>query len=301
MQFANTEYFQYGWALIPGLLVLWFYARWRKRKIASIANESFLSVLLPGNNRNKYLGIGVILLLASGLIILALANPVGTSKPVKGKTSGLDIVFALDVSKSMDAQDTKPSRLERSIHLISLLTDQLAGNKLGLVVFAGNAYVQMPLTSDANAMKLFLSNINTNMIPEQGTAMMAAIETSKELLFPNGTVQQPGNSASKVIVLFTDGEDHDGDAIKAATEAAKDGVIIMSIGAGTTEGAPIPVFEGGILQNYLKDNNGETVITKMDAAALKNIATEAHGRFFDINSGTTENEMIKYKKEMMTK
>jgi len=293
MQFANTEYFQYGWGFVPGVLVLWLYARWRRRKIASISDASLLSVLFPGNKKNIFLASGILVLTAIACLILALANPVGTSKPVKGKTNGLDIVFALDVSKSMDAQDIKPSRLERALHLISNLSEKMAGNKTGLVVFAGNAYVQMPLTSDANAMKLFLSSINTHMIPEQGTAMQAAIETSKALLFPNGTVQQAGNAASKVIILLSDGEDHDGDARKAAMEASKDGVIIMTIGTGTAEGAPIPIFEGGILQNYLRDNNGETIVTRMDAAGLKNIASDTHGRYFDINSSSTENELVK--------
>jgi Ca-activated chloride channel family protein len=293
MQFANTEYFQYAWWLIPGVLVLWFYSIWRKRKIASIAKAPFLPFLLPGYRSKAFLRSGILILISLALIIIALANPVGTSKPVKGKTNGLDIVFALDVSKSMDAQDVKPSRLEHALHTISDLSEKLAGNKLGLVVFAGNAYVQMPLTTDANAMKLFLSNITTNIIPEQGTSLESAIETSKELLFPQGVISA-NKTASKVIILLTDGEDHNGDAAKAANEVSNDGIVIMTIGMGTTEGAPIPIFEGGLLQGYLKDNNGETIVTKMDATDLKNIASTAHGSYFEINQpGNIENEMIK--------
>ncbi len=294
MQFANNEYFQLAWWLIPGALVLWFYVTWRKRKISSIAKASFLPFLLPGYESRAFLRNGILVLLSLAFLIVALANPVGTSKPVRGKTNGLDIVFALDVSKSMDAQDVKPSRLERAIHTISDLSEKLAGNKLGLVVFAGNAYVQMPLTSDANAMKLFLANINTNIIPEQGTALESAIETSKQLLYPQGVVQSANKTASKVIILLTDGEDHDGDAAKAASEASKDGVVIMTVGMGTAEGAPIPIFEGGLLQGYLKDNNGETIVTKMDATDLKNIASTAHGSYYEINeAGSVENDMIK--------
>jgi len=292
MQFANTEYFNYAWGLIPGMILLWFYIQWRKKKIAAIANPSLLSVLLPGHRSRVPVTSGILILLAIGFIILALANPVGTSKPVKGKTNGLDIVFALDVSKSMDATDIKPSRLERATHLINELTEKLAGNKMGLVVFAGNAYVQMPLTTDASAMKLFLANTNTNMVQEQGTAIEGAIETSEGLLFPDGLMQPGQNSASKIIILLTDGEDHEGDAEKAAKEAGKDGIIIMAIGTGTTDGAPMPIYENGLLQGYLKDNNGETVVTKMDPEQLKNIVAQAHGTFYEM-SDNVEDELMR--------
>jgi len=292
MQFANTEYFQYAWVLIPGIAILWIYIRWRGKRIAAIASPNLLSVLLPGYKSRAYLTSAILILVAIGFIILALANLVGTSKPLKGKTNGLDIVFALDVSKSMDAQDIKPSRLDRATHLISELTEKLAGDKLGLVVFAGNAYVQMPLTSDANAMKLFLANINTNVIREQGTAMESAIETSEELLFPNGNPQTVQSTASKIIILLTDGEDHEGDAIKAAEEAGKKGIRILAIGTGTTDGAPIPIHEDGLLQGYLKDNNGETVVTKMDPEQLKNIAAQAHGTFYE-TTDNVEDALIK--------
>ena len=259
--------------------------------MAAIANPSFLPLLLPGYKNLGYLTSAILLLLSLAAIIIALANPVGTSKPVKGKTNGLDVVFALDVSKSMDAQDIKPSRLDRATHLVNALTEKLAGNKLGLVVFAGNAYVQMPLTTDANAMKLFLANINTNIIQEQGTAIEGAIETSEDLLFPNGAVQPAHNAASKIIILITDGEDHEGDAIKAAKEAGQKGVIIMAVGAGTADGAPIPIYENGLLQNYLKDNNGETVVSKMDDGQLKNIVAQAHGTFYNADRNI-EDKMV---------
>ena len=292
IQFANTEYFQYAWLLIPGVAILWLYIRWRRRRIAAIANPNLLSVLLPGHKSRAYLTSAILILVSIVFIILALANPVGTSKPVKGKTNGLDIVFALDVSKSMDAMDIKPSRLTRATHLISELTEKLGGDKLGLVVFAGNAYVQMPLTSDANAMKLFLANINTNMIREQGTAMESAIETSEELLFPNRNPQNAPSASSKIIILLTDGEDHEGDAIKAAQEAGKKGIRILAIGTGTTDGAPIPIYENGLLQGYIKDNNGETVITKMDPEQLKNIVSQAHGTFYETNDNV-EDALVK--------
>ena len=285
MQFANTEYFQYAWALIPGIILLWLYIRWRRIRIAAIANPNLISFLLPGHKSRSYLTSAILVLLAMGFIIIALANLVGTSKPVRGKTNGLDIVFALDVSKSMDATDIKPSRLTKATHLISDFTEKLAGNKLGLVVFAGNAYVQMPLTTDANAMKLFLANTSTNMVREQGTAMEGAIETSEELLFPNGAPQSVQNTASKIIILLTDGEDHEGDAIKAAQQAGKKGISILAVGTGTTDGAPIPIYDNGLLQGYIKDNNGETVVTKMDPTQLKNIVAQAHGTFYE----TTDN------------
>ena len=282
MRFANTEYFRYAWWLIAGVAILWFYYQWRRRKISAIANDSFLNLILPGHKNRNYLASGIFLLTALAFIILALANLTWSSEPVKGKAKAMDIVFALDVSKSMDAQDVKPSRLERAIQFISETSMKLPGYKLGLVVFAGNAYVQMPLTTDANALKLFLANTSTNIIAEQGTAITDAIETSKGLLFPDGRPKPGTPESSKVILLLTDGEDHEGEAVEAAREEGKDGVIIDAIGIGTGAGAPIPVYNNGFLERYIKNNEGETVISKMDERNLKEITSEAHGKFYDL-------------------
>jgi len=286
MRFANTEYFIYAWWLLAGIAILWLYHLWRKRKIASIAGDSFLSLILPGYQRRTYLFSGILLLATSSFIILALANLTGSTKPVKGKIKGLDIVFALDVSKSMDAQDIKPSRLERAVQFISETSTKLPGVKMGLVVFAGNAYVQMPLTTDANALKLFLSHTSTNIIAEQGTAISSAIETSKGLLFPDGVPKQGSAGALKVILLLTDGEDHEGNAITSAKEAGRDGVIIDAIGVGTVNGAPIPVYNNGILDRYIKDNDGETVVSKMDEGFLKEITSKAQGKLYNLDGGS---------------
>jgi Ca-activated chloride channel homolog len=278
MHFANTEYFNYAWWLPVAAAIFWLYWQWRKAKLEQLADQSLLNSIIPGHNNRSFIRTGTIMLLGSVFIILALANPLGTSKPVKGKKTGVDIVIALDVSKSMDAQDLKPSRLIRATQFINNISSQFAGNRIGLVVFAGSAYVQMPLTTDASALKLFLDNVSTDMIAEQGTAIGDAIETSKELLFPNG-IAKPSNTA-KVILLLSDGENHDDEAIKSAKEAGRAGVIIYAIGVGSENGAPIPVTTQGILQGYLKDDNGETVISKLDPKMLNDIASEAHGSFY---------------------
>jgi Ca-activated chloride channel family protein len=282
MQFANTEYLMYAWWIPFALIVLWFYIKWRQRKLSALADQKLKDTVLPGHQNRFYFISGLLILGASAMVVLGLANLVSGAKPVKGKKMGLEIAIVLDVSKSMDAQDLKPSRLARSTQFISDLSTRLGGNKIGLVVFAGNAYVQMPLTSDAPAMKLFLSNTSTNMIAEQGTAIGEAIETATQMLFPNGKTANNGH-ASKVILLISDGENHDEIAIKAAKSAAKSGVRIYTAGVGSSAGAPVPVYERGALQGYLRDDNGETVISKLDAPALKEIATAGHGSFYMLN------------------
>jgi len=279
MHFANTQYFIYALWLPLGLALLWLFWQWRRQKLNAMADAPMLKNIFPAAGNRFWLISGLLILIASGALILAMANPLAGAKPIKGKKSGLDIVIALDVSKSMDAQDIKPSRLARSLRFISSLSEKLAGNRIGLVVFAGNAYIQMPLTTDASAVKLFMADINTNMLPEPGTAIGDAIATSKSMLFPTVTTANARNAA-KVMVLITDGENHEDDAENAAKDAAKNGMIIYTIGAGSEAGGPIPLYDHDNLQGYLKDENGETVVSKLDIGSLREIAHDAHGEVY---------------------
>ena len=212
------------------------------------------------------------LLLAFSSLVFALARPQLGSKLEEVKRQGVDVVIALDVSNSMNAEDIRPNRLEKSKRAIYKLIDQLQGDRIGLIIFAGQAYVQLPITTDYGAAKLFLSTINTNMVPTQGTAIGTAIEKS---------VASIGDSArhNSAIIIITDGENHEDNAVEAARDAAAKGIFVHTIGMGSPDGAPIPVRRGNTVSGYLQDKAGTTVITRLNELALQEIADAGKGKF----------------------
>jgi len=186
----------------------------------------------------------------------------------------------------MNAQDIKPSRLESSKRSISRLIDQLKGDRIGIVVFAGRAYIQLPITTDYSAARMFLSTINTNIVSSQGTAIEEAINTALSSFDFEDT-------HSKAIVIITDGEDHDGDAIKATQEAVAKGVKVFTIGMGLVEGAPIPILDTrGNVTSYRKDKSGNTIITKLDEVILQQIASIGGGMYIRANTSRAGLELI---------
>lgn len=218
----------------------------------------------------------VLFSLAYALLVLAWANPQIGTRLEDVKRQGVDVIIALDVSNSMRAEDLRPNRLERAKQIISRLIDRLENDRIGLIVFAGQAYVQLPITTDYAAAKLFLSNISTNMIPTQGTAIGTAIQL--------GLKSYTGNdNKHKALIIITDGENHEDDAVEAAREAAAQGVIIHTIGMGSPDGTPIPAGSGG--QDFLRDSEGNTVVTKLDEVTLQKVAAEGRGRYIHSTSG----------------
>jgi Ca-activated chloride channel family protein len=213
-----------------------------------------------------------LILLAFVLLVIGIFGPMIGSRLEDVKRKGADIIIALDVSNSMLAEDLKPNRLERAKQAISRLVDRLDGDRIGIIVFAGDAYVQLPITTDYGAAKLFLSTIQPDMIPRQGTAIGAAIETAQ-------TAFSDSSKKHNAIVIITDGENHEDDALEAAKAAAETGTRIFTVGMGSTEGAPIPVYNNGARVGFRQDKNGQTVITKIDAAMLSEIADAGRGRF----------------------
>jgi Ca-activated chloride channel family protein len=181
-------------------------------------------------------------------------------------------MIALDVSNSMNAEDIRPSRLERSKQAIYRLIDKLQGDRIGLIVFAGQAYMQLPITTDYGAAKLFLQSINSDIVPTQGTAIGSALDLAMEAI---------GDSTRKntAIVVITDGENHEDDAVEEAAKAAAKGIVVHTIGMGSVEGAPIPVYHNGTRSGYLQDENGNAVVTKLDADMLQKIADAGKGKF----------------------
>lgn len=270
----EKTYFWLFW-LIPIVVFLFVLTRWwRKRAQNKFADAESLKKLSPDKSRFKPILKLVLFVLALSCFILALVNPKIGSEMETVKREGVDIVFAIDVSKSMLAEDIQPNRLQRSKNIASRIIDNLKGDRVGIIAYAGSAFPQLPITTDYSAAKLFLDEMNTDMLSSQGTAIAQAIDLSLDY-FDDET------KTSRVLILITDGEDHEGQLDEISKEAAKKNIRIFTIGAGTAKGGRIPIKENGRVVEFKKDFEGETVITKMDAEALKNIADVTNGQYTD--------------------
>jgi len=215
-------------------------------------------------------------LLALTSVIIILARPQFGSRLEEVKKQGVEVIIALDVSNSMLAEDIQPDRLTRAKQALSRLIDNLENDKIGLIVFAGDAYTQIPITTDYISAKMFLSTISPEMVPRQGTAIGAAIDLGMRSF-------TPGDGKSKAMIIITDGENHEDDPVAKAEEAAKTGIVIHTIGIGSSEGVPVPFSSRG-KKDYLKDNEGNTVITKLDEDILKRIAVNGRGNYVRASS-----------------
>jgi len=218
----------------------------------------------------------ILWMLALACIITALAQPQFGSKLNTSKRKGVELIIALDVSNSMMAEDIKPNRLERAKRAIAKLTERLRDDKLGLIVFAGQAFVQLPITTDYISAKLFLDAINTSIVPVQGTAIGAAINMATKSFSPNF-------AGSKAIIVITDGENHEDDAIGAAKEALEKKIVVHAIGMGLPQGAPIPIGNEGS-RDFLKDKDNNIVVTKLDESMLTQIASAGGGTYIRANN-----------------
>jgi len=270
-QFARP-YLLYGFALVPLFVVLFILALRRKQRLIRTYGETRLvNELMPDASITRQIWKFVLLMLACVFLIFALAGPQFGIKLQEAKRKGAELIIALDVSNSMLAEDIAPSRLERSKQAVSRLVDRLRADRIGLIVFAGEAYTQLPITTDYVSAKMFLSTISPNLVPIQGTAIGEAIRLATRS-FTDAT------DADKSIIIISDGENHEDDPVKAAEEAVGKGISVNVIGVGSPNGVPIPVVENG-QKTYLKDNEGNVVITKMDPKMLGEIADKGKGQF----------------------
>src|SRR4030095_9879628 len=250
---ASPEYL-YLYALLPVFFILFLIMRrWKRKSMKRFGELPVISRLFDNVSRSKPWVKFIFMMLAFSSLVFALARPQLGSKLEEVKREGVDVVIALDVSNSMLAEDIKPNRLERSKRAILRLVDQLEGDRIGLIVFAGQAYVQLPITTDYGAAKLFISTISTSMVPTQGTNIGAAIKLG---------IKSIGDSArhNSAIIVITDGENHEEDAIEAAKEAVAKGIFVHTIGMGSIDGAPIPIRQGNNHTGFLQDREGTTVI-----------------------------------------
>jgi Ca-activated chloride channel family protein len=269
-KFENHIFF-FGFAIIPVmiLLVLLYFIS-RRRKLSRMGDRELIKQLIPYSARTKRIVKVILFLLGFSSLILALCNLQTGSKLTEVKREGADIIVCLDVSNSMLAQDLQPNRLARAKYALEKMIDGLEGDRLGLVIFAGEAYVQLPITTDYDAAKLFLESINPGMVPVQGTDLSAAINKAAESFASDV-------GKNRAIILITDGENHDSEAIEAAEECGKKGIMISTIGVGSTNGVPIPLVENGEVKGYRKDKQGQTIVTKLNSDLLKTIAGKANG------------------------
>ena len=214
------------------------------------------------------------------MFIIAMINPKIGTKIETFQRLGVDIVFAVDVSKSMLAEDIAPSRIEKSKQLVGQVINNLGGDRIGIVAYAGKAFPQLPLTTDYSSAKMFLQNMNTDMLSSQGTAIDEAIRLSS-------TYFDQDQSTERLLFIVSDGEDHNDLSYEMADLAAKNNITIYSIGVGTEKGSPIPIKKNGIVMSYKKDINGEVVITKLNKNYLENISDKTKGKYID--GSVTEN------------
>jgi len=271
-RFENNIFF-YAFAIIPFMLVVFiWYLYSSKKQLKKLGELHLVKTLVPDVSNSKKIIKFILLMLAFSSLILAVCNLQTGSKTQEVKREGADIIVCLDVSNSMLAQDLSPNRLERAKFAIEKMIDKLQGDRLGIIIFAGEAYVQLPITTDYGAAKLFLGSINTQMVPTQGTNIGAAIRKALEGFSKD-------LEKNKTIVIITDGENHEPEAIEAAEDAAKAGIIVNCIGVGSENGVPIPIVNNGVISGYRKDKEGNTVVTKLNKEVLQEIAGKADGIF----------------------
>ena len=273
--------------LIPIMVVFFIFAGInRKKKIEKFGDIALMERLSGSKSIAKDRARKIIMVIACIFLVLALAMPQIGARLTMTKRYGVDIMIAIDTSSSMLAQDIKPNRIEKAKLEISSLIDKLKGDRVGILTFAGDSFMQCPLTLDYNAAKMFLSIIEPGMMPKPGTAIGDAIKVAAK-----GFAKK--ERKHKVIVLITDGEDHDTNPVESANEAKKEGVIIYTIGIGTKKGEPIPIIdESGKVNGYKKDKSGEVVMTKLDEEMLQKIALITDGKYYHATASEFELDKI---------
>lgn len=277
VRFENIE-FLYALFLIPVFIIIfWLMMNWKKNALKRYGDVSMISQLIPDASKGRLIIKFILIIIAYIFLIIGIANPQTGSKLEKVQRKGIDLIIALDVSNSMLAQDIKPDRLSRAKQTISKLIDKLQGDRIGIIVFAGKAYIQLPITTDYAAAKLFLSSISTDIVPSQGTAIGDAIRLAIGA-FNN-------DKHNKAIIVITDGENHEGDAVKEAKAAFEQGIRIFTVGMGLSEGVPIPLYNSRKQQiGYKKDKQDQTIITKLNEVMLQQIASAGNGIYIRANN-----------------
>ncbi|MEZ7498290.1 VWA domain-containing protein [Flavobacterium sp. Arc3] len=278
--------------ILPAVVVLFLYnLYWKRKKKKEFGDLELVKKLSPESSVFKPVFKLVVIVLALTGLIFGLVNPKIGTKMETVKREGIDIVFAMDVSKSMLAEDVAPSRLEKSKQIVSQIINELGSDRIGILAYAGSAFPVLPITSDYSVAKMFLQSMNTEMVSSQGTSLDEAIKLSS-------TYFDDKSKTSKLLILISDGEDHSDGAQAAAEEANKQGMRIITIGLGTEKGGTIPLKKNGVVESYQRDNNDEVVVTKLNRASLETIAKATKGGYID---GNNTKEVVAYIKNTLDK
>jgi Ca-activated chloride channel family protein len=278
--------------ILPILVVLFLInLYWKRKKQREFGDLELLKRLSPERSVFKPVLKLTVMLLALTALIFGLVNPKIGTKVETVKREGIDIVFAMDVSKSMLAEDVAPSRLEKSKQIVSQIINQLGSDRIGIVAYAGSAFPVLPITTDYAVAKMFMQSMGPGLVSSQGTSLDEAIKLS-------GTYFDDKSKTSKLLIMISDGEDHSEGAEAAAEEAKKMGIKIITIGLGTSKGGTIPLKKNGVVESYQRDNNGEVVITKLNEAGLTTIAKITGGGY--VNGNNTK-EVLEYIKNTLDK
>lgn len=286
MRFSTPEFF-IGFAAVALLALLWLWsARKKKRLLELFADAQLLSGLISGFSRQRRRYKYLLIFLALVTLVLCLARPQLGTHMVMLKREGQDVMLVIDVSASMQAEDMRPNRLEKAKQEVFGMISRMQGDRVGLVAFAGNAFVQCPLTLDYAAARMFLDVINTDLIPQPGTNLPEAIKKATAAFVKK-------ERKFKVMILITDGEDF-GEGLDEAVQAAKvEGVRIYAIGIGRPDGEPIPIRnQRGEMVGYKKDERGEVVLTRLDEVTLQTVASETDGKYYHASAGEIELDNI---------
>jgi Ca-activated chloride channel family protein len=276
--------------IVPLLVLLFLFNQyWKRKKQREFGDLEMVQRLSPEKSVFKSVLKFTVLILAFGFLVIGLVNPKIGTKSETVKREGIDIVFAVDVSKSMLCEDVAPSRLEKSKQIVSQIINQLVGDRIGIVAYAGSAFPVLPITTDYGVAKMFLQSMNPSMVSSQGTSLDEAIKLSS-------TYFDDDKKTSKLLILISDGEDHSEGAIDAAEEASKLGLKIITIGIGTAKGGPIPLKENDRVLSFKRDQNNAVVVTKLNEESLKVISKNTKGGY--VNGNNTK-EVLEYVKNAL--
>ena len=276
--------------ILPILVVIFLYnLYWKRKKQREFGDVELIKRLSPDKSPFKSTLKFVVLLLAFACLIMALVNPKIGTKTETVKREGIDIVFAVDVSKSMLAEDIAPNRLDKTKQIISQIMNELGSDRIGVVAYAGSAFPVLPLTTDYGVAKMFVQSMNPGMVSSKGTSIEDAIKISESYF-------DPKSKTSKLVILISDGEDHSEGAKATAEEAKKAGLKILTIGVGTTKGGPIPLKRNGVVESFQRDRQNEVVITKLNESSLQEIAKITEGKYIN---GRNTKEVVDFVKNAL--
>ncbi|MEL7119351.1 MAG: VWA domain-containing protein [Bacteroidota bacterium] len=276
IRFEHPEYF-YILGVLPILIgVFWFFLRVRKKRLKNLGDRKLVMRLMPEFSKYKHTVKFILIFSGMLFLVMALANPQMGTSTRKVKRKSLDVFFALDISQSMMAEDLVPNRMERAKRFARTLAEQLAGERMGLITFAGNAYLQVPITDDYAHLDLMLRSANPNNAGTQGTAIADAVDLARRSFSPE-------NQSHKVLIIISDGEDHEENAIQMVSEGVGEGLMVFSVGIGTGEGSFIPVTVRG-RKDYKRDETGNPVRSALNEDMLRSIAEAGDGAYFNLGN-----------------